>query len=68
MGQSARGHPVQEYMDYNAAIKHAGSIYEQHIEVPKNLLKIADLHKSYRELVMFNYEMREIRNSTLSVN
>jgi|JI6StandDraft_1071083.scaffolds.fasta_scaffold509876_1 GTP1/Obg family GTP-binding protein len=54
---------VQEYMDYNTAVQHAGSIYSQHLEIPKSLLKIEDLHESYRELLYFKYELEHLNTT-----
>lgn len=44
---------MQEYVDYNTAVRHNSNIYEHEIKVPENLLKVSDLHESYKNLVTF---------------
>ena len=41
---------MQQYMEYNSAVRHAVDLSADH-EIPKNLLKIDDLQKTYTELL-----------------
>ena len=48
---------MQEYINYNTAIRHHANVVEHEIEVPKSLAKVDDLQDSFKELIRFRDNM-----------
>ena len=44
---------MQEYIDYNTAVKHHGNVYDHEIEVPKSLARVEDLQESFKNAIAF---------------
>ena len=57
---------MQEYIDYNTAVRHHGNVYEHEIEVPKSLAKVDDLQDSFKNLVMFRDDMEQLKEKHTS--
>ena len=47
------GVEMQEYIDYNTAVKHHGNVYDHEIEVPKSLARVEDLQESFKNAIAF---------------
>ena len=41
------GYEMQEYVDYNTAVRHQSTVKAHNIHIPENLLKVQDLQKAY---------------------
>ena len=52
---------MQEYIDYNTAIKHHANVLDHEIEVPKSLARVEDLQESFKNAIAFREDIDEIK-------